>query len=89
MKYVMFKRELPNLTHYVPVIFPNTGVHSDIAAAIISMPGMSEFKPVSAGEVTLGFEINCSGHSTTLELASDPEHDQYVIAMNDYGGAFE
>lgn len=85
MKYVMLMRRGTIGNHYFPVIFPKTGVHSDVAEAVISMPGMSEYSPVSAGEITTGFGLSCHGYSETLGLSAEPDRDTQIIQMNDYG----
>lgn len=86
MKYVMFKKIGETITHYIPIIFPNHLVHSDIAEAMISGP-LVGYEVHSAGEC-LTDGVNCFGSSSTLGVKSDPQ-DAFRILMNDYGGCFE
>lgn len=87
MKYVMFSKVGKTLTHHVPIIFPSTMVHADVAAAIA--PLLEGFEITSAGETNGNLGASCYGSSETLGLSADSERDSAVIAMNDYGGAFE
>lgn len=87
MKYVMFTKRGKALTHHVPIIFPATMVHAQVAAAIA--PLLEGFEVTSAGDVNANLGATCHGFSETLGLSADVERDSSVIAMNDYGGAFE
>lgn len=84
MKYVMFKKQFgDHLLQFVPVIFPNTLVHADVAEAMLPGP-LVGYEIHSAGEWT---GLDACGRSSTLNLSHDPE-DTTRIIMNDYGGAF-
>jgi hypothetical protein len=86
VKYVMFKKKRLLLTQYVPIIFPNHEVHSDIASALLAGP-LKGFKIHSAGDWSpISNEV--SGRSSTLGLDYDPA-DKGRIVMSDYGGSFE
>lgn len=82
MKYVMFKTRLGECDALMPVIFPNTISHVDVAEAIQGMAGMSKAEVASAGFINLR-AISCHGESETLELQSEPG-DLTVINTNDY-----
>lgn len=79
MKYVMFKRG----EHYVPIIFPETLVHADVAEWMRLGPG---YQVHSAGFIS-PLSMKCHGRSESLGVESDPG-DTVRIRMNDYGGGF-
>lgn len=81
MKYIMLKKDKEGVQHYVPVIFPTTLVHEDIANAMLDV--LPDYEVHSAGEIspfTLG---DVHGSSETLNVKSDPA-DSQRIKMNDY-----
>lgn len=85
MKYVMFKKKFgTDMMQYVPVIFPNTMIHAEVAQSMLTGP-LEGWSLHSAGEWT---GLDACGNSTTLDLKADPQ-DTVRIIMNDYGGAFE
>jgi hypothetical protein len=88
MKYVMFKKEMDGMTHYVPIIFPNSLVHDMVAAAVMAMV-IPDYTVASAGECNANLGAKCYGRSSTLDIDSDPERDSHIVAMNDYGAGFE
>lgn len=86
MKYVMFKKTTDELTHYVPVIFPNHLVHADVAEDLRT-GALSGYEVHSAGEFC-AFSNSVSGESTTLNVQHDPEDGRRIL-FNDYGACFE
>lgn len=86
MKYIMFKKKLKTMTVFVPIIFPNTLVHKQVAEDLLKI-SLVGFKIHSAGDFS-PLDNDCSGSSGTLKLKADPK-DSARIAMNDYGAAFE
>lgn len=67
----------------MPIIFPSTMVHAEVAKAVEGLfpPGM---EVVSAGDINLVMsDIHVSGQSATLNLDSRPE-DAAIIKMHDY-----
>lgn len=89
MKYVMFHKVIGSDTNYfVPIIFPNTLVHIEIADAMVAKGAPLEgFMPVSAGEIS-PLDMECYGESTTLKMRADGERDTRIIRMSDYGGGY-
>jgi len=91
MKYIIF--EIPigsELKREVPIIFPNSMVHSEVSAGFIPIVAAHKWKkplPVSAGEYD-PFTGRCSGQSETLGLRSRGREDEQIILMQDYGGGF-
>ena len=86
MKYVMFKRVGP-VDHYVPILFPENLVHSDVAEGMINGP-LAGYKVHSAGFLpSVGIHSSVYGGSETLGVQHDPE-DSHRINLCDYGGCF-
>ncbi len=87
MKYIMFVKPIGGIEHYVPVIFPNFLVHSDVAKAVLATDQMKDFKVDSAGEYG---PLNgaCSGKSDTLNVKAKSPRDEVIISHNDYGSGF-
>ena len=82
MKYIMLKLSDERL---VPVIFPNSLIHSEMANAVQSMLlQVHELtcEPVSAGDIQFS-DVFCSGKSSTLKLDSRPS-DAELIEGYDY-----
>ena len=86
MKYIMFEGKFGTAKAHFPGLFSNNLVHAEVAKALATMQHFGHFKPVSAGEVTHGLDMDCHGESTTLGLKSHPERDTAVLNMIDYGG---
>ena len=84
MKYVMFKKQLEDGTIYMPVIFPNSVVHSDVGEMLINGEKLDIH---SAGDVSIR-DATCGGSSSTLGLGSDTK-DQDRIMLHDYFHGFE
>src|SRR4051812_654658 len=87
MKYIMLEQELKDgMLHYVPVIFPNGLVHSDVSESLIELANKTfrgqPFKVVSAGEVRID-SVRTSGNSETLNLESSVL-DSLIINTIDY-----
>ena len=86
MKYVMITRTTGSVTQLIPVIFPETLIHSDVGETMMALVKQQfktgEFEIVSAGACTL-HGATCYGKSETLKLASDPS-DSARIRMIDY-----
>jgi hypothetical protein len=68
MKYVMFAITQDGLTHNVPVLFPTSLIHADVAAVLLTGP-LKGYQVVSAGEGTI-LSLGLHGKSTTLGLSS-------------------
>lgn len=92
MKYVMIEipahGELP--ARRVPVIFPDSLVHADVAAAMeavvkSTLVPKARVKPktTSAGECYLD-NVKCHGSSESLNLEARERLDARVIEMYDY-----
>lgn len=92
MKYVMFELDTGDgLKRNIPIIFPNSLVHADVAEAIKHMRvgtqrnwdcPFVEAKVVSAGELSIASSTT-SGGSETLGVESRLE-DSTIITMHDY-----
>lgn len=79
MKYIMF--QAGDLKYKLPVIFPDTLVHEDVAEALLPLlPGGA--KVISAGECTVMGQ--CSGRSETLKVASRGDKDSAVVNTFNY-----
>ena len=92
MKYVMFAKDMEqDMTHYVPIMFPDMLVHAMVASEMSRLlPG---YEVVSAGHfnpaaISIG-TIFCYGESETLGIPSDPMRDSRIIYYNNYGGSFQ
>lgn len=83
MKYIMLKIVESEFTRLVPVIFPNSIVHADMARAVQSIPGMELAVVESAGECRVK-DAFCSGASDTLQVKSHGQDDSIVINGMDY-----
>jgi hypothetical protein len=85
MKYVMFEVQMPGgMVRHVPVMFPDSLVHEDVADALAGIPGLNGNTVVSAGTCSfMPGSIDVGGESKTLELKSHPG-DQITINMIDY-----
>ena len=70
MKYVVVDNGLYDL----PVIFPETVLHNEMAFKIGGMPLRAGFVKVRDGEVI------CYGESISLDLKSDPVEDAKLIS---------
>lgn len=69
----------------VPIIYPDSLVHIDIAQAIKSLlkTDKNEVEPVSAGSIDFVVE-SCHGKSTTLDLTSRDKEDRQLINAYPY-----
>lgn len=86
MKYVMMGVKIlggdaAGTIIHVPIIFPDTLVHKDVARAVNSVL-IRQFRhsvvtPVSAGKYDV-YTQNCSGESETLGLKSSPEDSRTI-----------
>ena len=87
MKYIMVKITGEELDQFVPIIFPNSLVHSEIAKSIKRMIMWDRREGgvtiVSAGDYCI-MNRTCSGRSETLGLESRGMVDESIINMNDY-----
>lgn len=87
MKYVMLKKTAGQVSFYIPIIFPDSLVHADVAKAILGIMPTAEVS--SAGMLgSYSIESDPYGASETLNVRSD-RRDKRRIKMNDYGGAIE
>ena len=85
MKYIMLEVEEP-IHLLLPVVFPNSFVHSEMAKHTIGMLHRVhkwDAKVRSAGEFN-PIDCACSGESETLHLEAHPD-DSQIILMHDYG----
>ena len=87
MKYIIYSVKSGEVTHRIPIIFPNILVHSDvdkrIAHCLRREHGFDAVKAIRAGECQV--TAYCSGNSETLGLESGDD-DTNLINMIDYGG---
>lgn len=82
MKYIMLTKDVGNgLIEHIPILFPKSLVHADVAQALLEGP-CKGCKVRSAGEVP-AFRCKTIGESTTLQVKSDPKDGQR-ICMIDY-----
>lgn len=90
MKYVVMRVKVASDQYReMPFIFPNMCVHSEIADSIKENLALVhqwlDVETVAAGEVSLfTANIQCGGHSSTLDLKSRGEQDELLIRMMDY-----
>jgi hypothetical protein len=81
VKYVMFK--VPSPTGgppvMVPVLFPSTIMHSDVAEAIRLCRGMEHAEIESAGTVFLNGPAATIGGSDTLKLEARPDDAAVIL----------
>jgi hypothetical protein len=74
-----------DMVRHIPLIFPDSLVHSEMADAFKQTPGMMKAKPISAGFITFGtLGPECHGHSSSLNLSADEEIDSATIRYMDY-----
>ncbi len=85
MKYLMLKKEISGVTHFLPIIFPNQLVHDEISE-LLRMHLNDEYTLHSAGFLTTMWKVY--GESETLGVGSDPD-DSIRLGMCDYGGCIE
>lgn len=90
MKYVMFEVTHGSFTRYLPVIFPDDLVHSDIAENVSNAIAQSfeitklEINVANAGFInSMDCDVSVYGRSETLNLDSNPE-DSLIIKLHDY-----
>jgi hypothetical protein len=88
VKYVMFKcvDDLMVVT-YIPIIFPDTMVHKQVARQIASLllrqHGFKLVQVVSAGDILLS-AVACTGSSETLSSKSRGNVDDAIINSYPY-----
>jgi hypothetical protein len=87
VKYIVFAKKMPVLTHYVPVIFPNALAHMQVAEDMLG-GALNEYRVDSAGEWS-PTSMECSGSSESLGVDSNSERDNNLIILSDYGSNFE
>lgn len=80
MKYIMFIKKEQGLTRKIPIIFPESLAHIDVAKALSNLTGTS--KICSAGTVDLIVE-GVHGKSTSIGIGSHIE-DIDIIESFDY-----
>lgn len=84
MKYVIFlTKSLNGMERKIPIIFPSTLNHIDVARALKDLDGIKSSKISSAGEVYVKVD-KAHGESTTIGIKSK-EGDEDIINMIDYG----
>lgn len=92
MKYIIFEVPMASLVCDMPIIFPNSMAHSEVAAGFGFIVAAHKWdhnrvKAISAGEFNIDTG-ECSGRSDSLGLDSRGDVDTRIIAMSDYGGNF-
>lgn len=87
MKYIMFQQQQGEMTKLVPVIFPNDLVHKDVADALQQLV-LKDTAIHSAGFIS-PLNLKPEGGSETLNIKADPDTDELVIKMNDYGAGWQ
>lgn len=87
MKYIMFKRQVGDMTKLIPVIFPNDLVHKDVADAL--QQGTLKNTTIQSAGFISPLNLKPEGGSETLNVNSNPATDEMVIKMNDYGGGWQ
>ena len=81
MKYIVFLSAEND--REIPIIFPSTLVHLDVAKVMSKVVGTS--KVTAAGELSsLDIDATCHGESTTIGIKSRGEVDSRLIAAYDY-----
>lgn len=81
MKYIIYRTI--DGRREIPIIFPNTLVHLEVAQALSKLVETSRI--VAAGEFSsLSIEAECHGKSTTIGIKSREEIDDRLIANYDY-----
>lgn len=75
-----------DLKRKVPIIFPSSLVHSEIAKALCKVSGLSS-RIVGAGELSI-VTTGCHGKSTTLGIGSKKD-DARIINNHDYSFGME
>lgn len=84
MKYIMFLQKTGELERNIPIIFPDTLIHEEVAVAIESLiRKMGEVRLKSAGTINIYGDIAVSGKSTTLNIESNGD-DARIISIYDY-----
>lgn len=87
MKYIMLEMQISDgLYRLVPIIFPGTLVHSEMAEAVISSLEKDKFVAhvVSAGECTTLVSVDMDSSSVSLGGIVPNEGDESVINIVDY-----
>ena len=83
MKYIVFRKVTGSFQQEIPIIFPNSLVHLEVAQALSKIVGTS--KVVAAGEFSsLDIEPNVSGRSSSIGIGSRGKIDERLIVGNDY-----
>lgn len=82
----MFEVTSGNMKRKVPIIFPSTLVHSEVAKALCKLEGLSS-RIVGAGELSIK-TTGCHGESTTLGIKSK-KGDTEIINTYDYAHGLE
>ncbi len=85
MKYIMFVKPQKHLTLFIPIIFPNLLVHSDMRDILCKDSSFADCSVRSAG--FLAMDGQAHGESESLGVKSHPD-DTDIIAMNDYGAGW-
>ena len=81
MKYIVFQTK--DGCQEIPIIFPNTLVHIEVAQALSKIVGTSRI--VAAGEFSsLDIDATCHGKSTTIGIKSREDDDAQLISNYDY-----
>lgn len=86
MKYIMFEVTMGDLKRKVPIIFPSSLVHSEIAKTLCKVSGLSS-RIVGAGELSI---VTTGWHRkyTTLGIESKKD-DAKIINNYDYSFGME
>lgn len=87
MKYVMFEIRHDSIVINVPIMFPDSLVHSLVAdemQRVFKKHRWPNARVVSAGSVTGIDDVYTSGESETLGVASRGKRDQRIIENYDF-----
>ena len=90
MKYIMFRRQVGDMQQDIPVMFPNTLNHSEVAEALknaVRVNGGPDPVVVGAGEVILA-GATCVGSSESLGVKSRGRVDARIIDYGEYTGGW-
>jgi hypothetical protein len=86
MKYVMLRLKKGNQSRLVPVIFPASLVHKDVATAITeALKKTGDCEVVSAGECTVDV-MSAHGRSSTLGVAARSEDTEIINGIDYFHG---
>jgi hypothetical protein len=83
MKYIMFIAKIQGNNRRIPIIFPDSLCHIDVAKALKDIVGTS--KVCSAGEINI-IVISTHGESTTIGIKAKEEDAEIINNYNYFHG---